>query len=351
MVIDAWPMNGNYLYTDMWPHVSRLFPRLEESARESGAVKRCRRLPNAEALIRMGMAYAVSDLSLKDVAAWARALEIAFISGPGLHYRLKTAELWFERLLVDVLQPGVESKPVGIPVKIVDATVITGPGSTGTDWRAHVSLDPNTGRIISCELTDAKGGEGFSRYHLEKGEIVLGDRGYARARGIYSAVSSGAHIVVRVSPRSLRVCDRARKVISLMSHTQSVGKGEIKELEVLIPVPPDKNLRAWHVRQAKAWVSGRIIAFHSKKGEVIWFFTDLPCVRLSGGAVKRLFRVRWQIELLFKRLKSLLDLKELPTRKGPTARSWLLLKFLAAAVAQHMLIPIEPFPPGRSRIQ
>ncbi len=134
MVIDAWPMNGNYLYTDMWPHVSRILPELEESARRCGAVRRCRRLPSAEALIRMGVAYAVSDLSLKDVAAWARALEIAFISGPGLHYRLKTAEAWFESLLVDVLQASVECKPVGVPVEIVDATVITGPGSTGTDW-------------------------------------------------------------------------------------------------------------------------------------------------------------------------------------------------------------------------
>jgi len=344
-------MNGNYLYTDMWPHVSRILPELEESARRSGAVKRCRRLPNAEALIRMGMAYAVSDLSLKDVAAWARALEIAFISGPGLHYRLKTAESWFERLLVDVLQAGVESKPVGIPVKIVDATVITGPGSTGTDWRAHVSLDPDTGRIISCELTDAKGGEGFSRYHVEKGEMVLGDRGYARARGIHSAVSSGGHVLVRVSPLSMRICSLSKETISLISYAQNVDEGEIKELDVLIPVPPDKSRGSWHVRKAKGWVSGRIIGFRSKKGEMIWLFTDLPSERLSGEAMKKLFRVRWQIELLFKRLKSLLDLKELPTRKGPTARSWLLLKFLAAAVAQQMLTPIEPFPPGRSRVQ
>jgi hypothetical protein len=351
MVIDAWPMNGNYLYTDMWPHVSRILPELEESARRCGAVRRCRRLPSAEALIRIGVAYAVSDLSLKDVAAWARALEIAFISGPGLHYRLKTAEAWFESLLVDVLQASVECKPVGVPVAIVDATVITGPGSTGTDWRAHVSLDPDTGRIISCELTDAKGGESFSRYHPKKGQILLGDRGYARARGIYSVVSSGAHVLVRVSPLSMRICNRAKQTISLNSYAQNIDEGEIKELDVLIPVPPDKSRGSWHVSKAKDWVSGRIIGFRSKKGDVIWLFTDLASRRLSGDEMKRLFRVRWQIELLFKRLKSLLDLKELPTRKGPTARSWLLLKFLAAAVAQQMLVPIEPFPPGRTRVQ
>ena len=297
------------------------------------------------------MAYAVSDLSLKDVAAWARALEIAFISGPGLHYRLKTAESWFENLLVDVLQQGVASEPVGLPVKIVDASVITGPGSTGTDWRAHVSLDPDTGRITYCELTDAQGGESFSRYTYKKGEIVLGDRGYARARGIYSVVSSGGHVLVRVSPGSIRICDDCGRVMSLMSYAQNVPRGETKEWKVRIPVPPDGVLRAWSLRKAKAWVCGRIIAFRTKKGEVVWLFTDLPSSCLSREAAKRLFRVRWQIELLFKRLKSQLDLKDLPTRKGPTARSWLLLKFLAAAVAQQMLIPIEPFPPRERTVR
>jgi hypothetical protein len=114
-------------------------------------------------------------------------------------------------------------------VKIVDATVITGPGSTGTDWRAHVSLDPDTGRIISCELTDAQGGEGFSRYHLKKGEIVLGDRGYARARGIFSVVSSGGHVLVRVSPGSMRICDDSGRIMSLTSYAQNIGEGETKQ--------------------------------------------------------------------------------------------------------------------------
>ncbi len=91
-----------------------------------------------------------------------QGLEIAFISGPGLHYRLKTAESWFERLLVDVLSQGIESKPVGYPIKIVDATVITGPGSTGRIGERMSRWIP-TRWIISCELTDSKG-ETFSRY-------------------------------------------------------------------------------------------------------------------------------------------------------------------------------------------
>jgi Transposase DDE domain len=61
--------------------------------------------------------------------------------------------------------------------------------------------------------------------------------------------------------------------------------------------------------------------------------------RLSAVDILELYRLRWQIELLFKRLKSLLHLDTLPSRRGPTARSWMLARFLAAALAQKLLDP------------
>jgi len=68
-----------------WPYVLKLLPPdLEHSARQSEALIRCRNVPDATALLRMALAYAVSDLSLKDVAAWANALGWAQITGPGL---------------------------------------------------------------------------------------------------------------------------------------------------------------------------------------------------------------------------------------------------------------------------
>ncbi len=51
----------------------------------------------------MALAYAMSDLSLKDVAAWASAMELAEITGPGLFYRLREAGAWLEQVLAQVL--------------------------------------------------------------------------------------------------------------------------------------------------------------------------------------------------------------------------------------------------------
>src|SRR5258708_28057469 len=65
---------------DQWAYVLTLLPGdLEESARRS-ALRRCRNVPSASALMRMTFAYAVSDLSMKDVAAWAHAIGLAEIT-------------------------------------------------------------------------------------------------------------------------------------------------------------------------------------------------------------------------------------------------------------------------------
>jgi hypothetical protein len=93
----------------------------------------------------MALAYAVSDLSLKDVAAWASALDVAQITGPGLFYRLREAEGWLEYLLGRVLADQVAQAAGGWLVRVMDATVINGPGKKAVQWRAHVQSDPARG--------------------------------------------------------------------------------------------------------------------------------------------------------------------------------------------------------------
>src|SRR5487761_987014 len=175
-----------------WPFVLTLLPPdLEDTARQSQALMRCRNVPDAAALMRMALAYAVSDLSLKDVAAWANALGVAQITGPGLFYRLREAEAWLAQVLAQTLQSQVHGEDgCRMPLRVVDATVITGPGATGTEWRAHVLIDPRRGGFRSVELTDATGGEGYGRHPVQPGEVILGDRAYATARGLWAAQSA-----------------------------------------------------------------------------------------------------------------------------------------------------------------
>src|SRR6266566_4524954 len=99
-----------------WGYVRTLLPAdLDESARRTKALVRCRNVPDAAALMRMALAYAVSDLSLKDVAAWASAMELAEITGPGLFYRLREAEGWLAHVLAQSLAAQVLASPMKWP--------------------------------------------------------------------------------------------------------------------------------------------------------------------------------------------------------------------------------------------
>jgi len=336
------------LHEDEWEYVRTLLPAdLEESARSARALLRCRNVPSAAALLRMALAYGLSDLSLKDVAAWASSLQVAEITGPGLFYRLREAEGWLEQVLAETLAEAVAPETAAWRVRVVDATVINGPGDKAVQWRAHVWINPATGGFRRVELTDSRGGEKLARHPVERGEVVLGDRAYATARGLHVVRQAGAHAVVRFSPATLRTCDERRERIFLAQYEAQVPLVGAVEYSITIPVPPrpTKSHKIWKSARAIDWIPARAIAARTRSGEVFWILTTLPATELSALQAMALYRLRWQIELFFKRLKSLLHLDSLPSRQGPTAKSWMLARLIAAALAQRLVQPSGPLSP------
>ena len=336
------------LHEEHWEYVRTLLPPdIEESARSSGALIRARNVPDAAALLRVALAYAVSDASLKDTAAWACASEVARISGPALFYRMKESEAWLELLLGQILTNAPARAGVARPLRVVDATVINGPGKEAVQWRAHVWIEPSTGVFTRVELTGDSGGEKFGRHPMQPGELVLGDRAYATARGLHAVRQAGAHALVRFTPANLRTCDEAKNRIYLIDDESKVPAMGAVEWKILIPVPPEptKSHKIWDSDRAVDWIPVRAIAARTRSGEVFWLLTTLGADELPAGRAMALYRLRWQIELLFKRLKSLLHLDALPSQEGPTAKSWILARLIAAALAQRLTPPSGPLSP------
>jgi hypothetical protein len=151
-------------------------------------------------------------------------------------------------------------------VRIVDATVINGPGNKAVQWRAHVQIDSVTGGFRAVELTDDSGGEKLSRHQFRPGEIVLGDRAYATARAVHAVRQAEAHVIVRFNPGNVRTCDMERRRIFLVENEGAVPiVGEV-EHNILIPVPPKptKSHRLWNSAKAIAWIPARAIAARAR---------------------------------------------------------------------------------------
>jgi SRSO17 transposase len=73
--------------------------------------------------------------------------------------------------------------------------------------------------------------------------------------------------------------------------------------------------------------------------------TTLPAQVLSAEQVLEMYRGRWQIELVFKRLKSILGLGHLPKHDPEGARGWLHGKLFVAFLVEALLRAGESFFP------
>ncbi len=68
----------------------------------------------------------------------------------------------------------------------------------------------------------------------------------------------------------------------------------------------------------------------------VMVFTTLPAEQFSSDEILEWYRVRWQIELVFKRMKSLAQLGHLPKHDEQSARAWLYGKLLVALLGQKL---------------
>jgi len=244
-----------------------------------------------------------------------------------------------------------EARPLmclGLNVTIVDATVITGPGAKGTEWKLHTGVDPNTGHINSLKLTDHSVGETYKNYPVKNQEVLVGDRAYGLATGISYVHKRGGYVVARANLHSIRLCRPDKSIFSPILEESRVPKVGVAHYDILIPAPPETRSRShkpWKLEKASVWIPARLLAVRTIKNTVIWVITTVPESLASDEVIMELYRVRWQIELEFKRLKSLLGLDALPSKQGPTAESWILARILAAILVEKFLRDSGVFSP------
>ena len=335
----------NNLSTDVdqfWDYIVRELPdNLDDSALKTGALIRKKGVESATDLLRIILTYGVTDLSFKNVATWASASEISDISSVSIFNRIRDAKDWLSYLIAAVLNKKSSlSVCAGLPVRIVDATVLTGPGAIGTEWRLHTEIDPKSGQITNVILTDYTGGESYKNFPVTPETVYIGDRGYALATGIEHVHNGGAYVISRANLYTIRICHPDHTIYKPLEEADKIPKSGVVSFDILIPTAPKKTTsshKTWKLEDATDWIPARLLAVRTIEDKIMWIITTVPEDLISNEVIMELYRVRWQIELEFKRLKTLLSLDELPSRNGPTARSWILARILAAILVENLL--------------
>ena len=90
---------------------------------------------------------------------------------------------------------------------------------------------------------------------------------------------------------------------------------------------------------------GEVTHLQSVYNQFIVVVTNLPS-EITQDQILELYRMRWQVELLFKRLKSILHYDAVPTRTDLTSRAWLHCKLLTAAICEYYIRRAAVFSPS-----
>jgi hypothetical protein len=196
------------LPTQDWAILSTFLPTgWAEMARTTGAMRRARDFPDAESLLRVLSLHVANGYSLAETAVRARQLGVD-VSPVAIFKRLKASEEWL-RWLADQerseRRERMESQ--GRPARVVDATTVSEPGSSGTDWPVHYAVNLTNLQCDFFELTDVRGGETLRRVPIRRADIILGDRVYATPVGVAHVHRAHADLVVRLNRQSLPLFD------------------------------------------------------------------------------------------------------------------------------------------------
>ena len=82
-----------------------------------------------------------------------------------------------------------------------------------------------------------------------------------------------------------------------------------------------------------------------KAAEYLILITSLDATAFPPERLAILYRVRWQIELAFKRLKSILRLDRLPAKDPDLARAWITAHLLLALLIDDTAAEMAESPP------
>lgn len=345
------------ILAEEWGVITQFLPGgWRELARSSGALQRARQVRNADVLLRLVFLYAASGLSLQQAAARATTAGLARISSVGLMKRMRSAGPWLRAMAEGVFaesvrRPSLEAVPPGRRLRIVDATHVRVSGSSGTDWRLHYVLGLPTLTCDFAEVTDARGGETYARVPVHPGDIILGDRGYCHREGVAHVLTRGGDVVVRLNASSFPLLDVQGRRLDLLA----TMRGLVEHVPGSWPVRFEAGGVAHAARlcavrrsaESAQRARARLLKTARKKGtalreetlelaEYIFVLTTPGLDALTAAQVLELYRVRWQVELGFKRLKSLFDAGSAPNRDPEAVRSWIYAKLLAVLLIERL---------------
>ncbi len=340
--------------------------RLEQLARETGAIKRKRKLKfvsffwsvvlgfgvgrkrSISGMRRLyqkstGQAIEESSFYNRFTAGFVRLLQAvasaAITELPGTGRKLRGKLSHFSDLILTD----------GTIMKLHDMLADTFPGvrtnHSPSSLKLHAVLSIIGKGDSSIKLTPGNRHDGpvFKVGKWVKNKLLLFDLGYYRYQLFSCIQNNGGFFVSRLKACSdleivsENITCRGRSISLVGKQIQTVAQ-ELKRDVIDVMVKVDYWKRGYKGYQRKNTQTYRVVGvLNHTCGKYHFFITNIPPEKLSAQDIAQVYAARWEIELLFKELKSMYRLNDLPSRKSNVVKALVYASILTLVVSRTLL--------------
>lgn len=298
-------------------------PHLEQMLKDSGSIQRKRGVKSGLDFLKILLLYAVSGISFRMLALSAAALSISTISDTAWRKKFLSSLPFLHSLLNNLLQSvfsqSSASKPENQTVYLVDASTIRQDGKQQSQYRIHMCYNLNQNTMSQVKLTDNHTAESLKHYEMKKGDLFLADAGYGTAANFIFAKQKKADVILRVSPNHFPLYDGEGNKIQILpllaqAHKEGISSFEItgyiryqKQYQwvrfVIGKLPEEKVEKIRKRKRRRAQKDGFQVREKTLEYAGFVFLATSLGAEYDREEILSIYRNRWQVELLFKRIK------------------------------------------------
>jgi hypothetical protein len=214
-------------------------------------------------------------------------------------------------------------------------------GSGGSQGISHASVsiqyeyDTRSGKILDLNVTSGTRNDATdaneTKTKINKGDLVIRDLGYFNLSVLTGFADQGASFISRLNTSILVFEPGLKEKISfkglydqMIKQNQTrcekkvlVGKSKLEELRLIVEIVPEQvyeeRIRKINkYNREKGWETSEE---YKARCRFNMFITNVPDKGLSSKEVMLIYRLRWQIELMFKNWKSVCKIDKIQPMK------------------------------------
>lgn len=349
---------------------TRAFPieRLRRLTRKTGLVERRRKLDAAALFWALTLGFAVGED--RSIEAFRQSY-LQFVGGE-ISLTYASFHGWFAASLTaflrEVLDQALEDLSYSNDcldgrfarfqdVLIPDTTVVTlyqslidaypGHGESHAGAKLHVVESVSTGLPTQFTITDARTHEStqLSTGQWLSGALLLYDQGFFDYRTMDLIDVNNGWFVTRLKPNANPLVveelrDWRGNAISLTGEKLHDVLSDLHRDVIDVRAEISFRRRSYNGSRSGATRTFRVVGVWNADAEKYHLYvTNLPVADYSAADIAQLYRARWEVELLFKELKSTYNLDQIPT-SNPVAAEALILVALISLVVSRVLLDL-----------